>query len=478
MLSSLITLSCLSFTIVTAAEPLIRVPITKEYTKTPILSKRDTYQAPIYNFQQSQYLVQVSIGTPAQNFTLTVDTGSSDLWVPSVACPISNCPVNRFDPNKSSTFKASNTPLSITYGKGAVNGTYASDTVTIGSISVQQQQIGLASYTESIFLDVTSTGQVIPIHSDDNSVSANGILGLGFPGLTKSSLASSQPYNPFVFNLVEQKLIQQHVFSIYLNSVDSKGWSGEIIFGGIDPSKFTGEISYAPVPKTPMVSGDAIYGYWAVPGQGFHIQNGKGPTSNIRYKQPVATIIDTGSTLSYLPYSVAQPLLDAITGPGNNRYDQASGLFVVDCNLDKQNTILQVQFATSTNVTETPVVINANVNDMVYDAGNAGCVFGIGTTSSAISLSENLLLIGDSILRNAYMVFDMDQKRIGFAQSKYTTGNFNNADPAGGQLGNNNMNNSNSNNNGNGGTNNASSFNHLSVWYILGYSFIISYLSL
>lgn len=37
--------------------------------------KRDSHTASLYNDQGSQYLIQVNIGTPAQTFTVTLDTG-------------------------------------------------------------------------------------------------------------------------------------------------------------------------------------------------------------------------------------------------------------------------------------------------------------------------------------------------------------------------------------------------------------------
>ena len=94
----------------------------------------------------------------------------------------------------------------------------------------------------------------------------DGILGLAYPSLTRSG------EQPFFFNMWSQGLIPQAIFSFYLNpyvfhyrkylfdmriffffSDYTVDWGGELIFGGIDSTKYTGSITYVPVIKE---------GYW------------------------------------------------------------------------------------------------------------------------------------------------------------------------------------------------------------------------
>ncbi|MGH0149018.1 UNVERIFIED_CONTAM: hypothetical protein FKN15_047403 [Acipenser sinensis] len=145
----------------------------------------------------------ITIGTPPQSFKVLFDTGSSNLWLPSINCQSPACTNHAtFAPKASSTFRATDRVFYIVYSSGSMHGTLGYDTVKVADIVVPKQEFGLS---------VSEPGNAFYYAPFD------GIVGLAYP-----SIASGKA-TPLFDNMMSQHLVSQDLFSFYLNSVKING---------------------------------------------------------------------------------------------------------------------------------------------------------------------------------------------------------------------------------------------------------------
>jgi len=321
----------------------------------------------INDYANSQYFGEISLGTPPQKFEVIFDTGSSDLWVASSKCDSSCGRHAKYNSAKSSTYVANGTAFNIMYGSGPVSGFESVDTLQTGGITVASQEFAEVT-------DASGLGAAYKLGKFD------GILGLAFPVLSVNHV-------PTVFeNMITQKLVAQGLFSFYLGKED--GAKGELLMGGVDPNYFTGDITYVPLKAAT---------YWEINLDGFQF----GSTNFIPSGGQNA-IVDSGTSILTGPSDVVKQIAESIGAK-----QLVPNEYMVDCNAKN---LPNMDFTINGNVyTLTPA-------DYLIPDGDM-CLFGMMGLDIPKPTGP-LWILGDVFMRKYYTVFDVTNKRVGFALAK------------------------------------------------------------
>jgi len=336
--------------------------------------KRASYSFTVTNAAVT-YLASVGVGSPATQYSLIIDTGSSNTWVGAGKAYV-----------KTSTSVNTGKSVSVSYGSGSFSGTEYTDTVTLSSnLVITKQSIGVAS-------------------SSSGFSGEDGILGIGPVDLTQGTVSGVSSVPTVTDNLFSQGTISGNSVGIFFapTTVQSTA-NGELTFGGPDATKYTGTLSYVPVTSTYPAS----Y-YWGID------QSIKYGSTTIL--STTAGITDTGTTLIYLAtdaynrYKTAVgATLDSTTGLlriSSSKYSSLSNLVF---------TIGSGTYTLTPNGQIWPRSLNA------YIGGSSSYVYLVVNDVGSNSGSGLDFIDGYTFLERFYTVYDTTNKRIGFATTAYTT---------------------------------------------------------
>jgi len=328
----------------------------------------DGHKVPVANFLNAQYFSDITIGTPPTSFKVVLDTGSSNLWVPSQQCGSIACYLHtKYDSSDSSTYKKNGSSFEIRYGSGSLSGFVSEDTVTIGDLKIKNQ----------LFAEATEEpGLAFAFGRFD------GILGLGFDTISVNKIP------PPFYSMIDQGLLDEPVFAFYLGDTNKEGDDSEAIFGGIDESHYTGKMTTIPLRRK---------AYWEVDLDAITFGDATAELEN------TGVILDTGTSLIALPSTLAD-LLNKEMGATKGY----NGQYTVDC--AKRDSLPDMSFTLSGHdFTITPF-------DYILEV-QGSCI----SSFMGMDFPEPvgpLAILGDAFLRKWYSVYDLGKGTVGLAAAK------------------------------------------------------------
>jgi hypothetical protein len=352
----------------------------------------------INDIDLSELAVRVNIGTPAQEFLLLFDTGSSDTWIPSSQCTNeSGCPdaLHRFNQNASSTYQLLQDKFDITYGIGSAKGRYFQDAMSLEG--TRPIQLTLAMIDQSVGPLSQQNAS-----TDVDHVLLNGIFGAGLPAGTVRHLHGGEPYDPLIVALYKTGQIPKPVFSVAMAELESQTTNGgSVLLGSIHEA--SGEFVYTDVVQTSSTAAQ-----WSVYLQGFQVQT-NGEHKNFKFNVPTPFGIDTGSNFMYLPAPLAADLATTISNGTHWTDDEQTGIYALDCKYQQSTKVIKIFFP-GTPHSEASVYVDVPIKDLMSKRESDGqCLL-------LFLPSNDKHILGNMLLRKFITVFDFGEKpRIGFA---------------------------------------------------------------
>lgn len=318
------------------------------------------------------YITNLYVGSDQQEVEVEIDTGSSDLWIRSQSAGGS------YNPSSSSTFKQTNNTFDAYYFDDSyAKGKWAYENVALAkdAPTVKGLQFGYAT-------DVTTS---------------NNIFGIGFKNLESTVYGGNGAvYNNFPAALKAQGLVNKNAYSLYLNSQEAT--EGTLIFGGVDKAKYDG----------PLVEFD-LTGKANRNRDNYRMDitldsvSAEGQTGTLN--APVT--LDSGTTYTILNQDIYNAMLKIFKPQYSSKYQ----VDIISCDQPDK----EVEFKFGDLVIKVPY---SDFADQLYQNGQTKidgvCVF-------ALSSTNDEYILGDNFLRHAYVVYDLEDRKISMAQVKYTS---------------------------------------------------------
>ncbi|EIW79067.1 acid protease [Coniophora puteana RWD-64-598 SS2] len=322
---------------------------------------------PLTDMKNQLWYGNVSVGTPAQTYSVLFDTGSSDMFLAGPNCGTTCAGHAIYDPAQSSSSASTGKNFTLAYGGGAtVKGGQYTDTVALAGLRATNQTLGAATmYSPQL---------------GKGTFPADGLLGMGFEEI------SNFPASPVFSTLVNESASAAPVFGFKLAQ---SGDGPELYVGGTNAQLYTGEFTYVPLEDK---------GWWQIKADSIDASTGSGGNATL---QEVHAIVDTGTTLIIGDPAQVDTFYASLGAKNATELGQGFYSFPCDAFPDVSITLGGKAFAIS----------KESFNFGPVAAGASECAGGIIGQAGA-----PFWILGDVFLQNVYTAFDYGNAQVGFAQ--------------------------------------------------------------
>ncbi|KAJ3020170.1 Vacuolar protease A [Thoreauomyces humboldtii] len=344
------------------------------------------------SLENGAYYGEVEVGTPAQKFSVLLDTGSSDFWL--YADGGHKKKDSLYYPGASKTNKDAHKVTHIGYGDGSVaQFAWQNDTIKFAGKHVKTS-IGAA---------LLSLNNVT--HAEATSATNHGLMGLSWQD------GNTANYRPPVQQMAADGIIPRSMFGLYLGN-EKNSTDGQLTIGGVDPKHFVvKDLAWNP---SPVAFNNPKYGHnwWNIYVDEIKVGHWSNKTtrSDTHGKGGDAEyILDSGTSFLSLPTPLVDKLV-AITDAKLVSASTVTGGYAVDCKHRK--TAPKLTFV----IGGKPYTLNADE----WIGMDAHKVEVPGTTCF-LEVYDNGLsppnILGGPFLRKFYSVYDFDHSRTGLARA-------------------------------------------------------------
>lgn len=313
--------------------------------------------------------VPIQVGDQPAVFNVIIDTGSANLWLKDPRCD-SLCDLDGLL-QKSKTFENDpGTSFAFHYADGTrVEGRVHSDIIKLGGTALARQNVGGVQFWSS------------QTYFDDD-----GIAGLSSLGANVSTIDAN------IFDAIKQKFGKAQVGFWYDRTVLSFNVEGKqmpnggsVSFGGPDPSKYTGQLRYLQL--------EGKEDFWQTKVAGVSVGG-----ASISLMSPLTAIFDTGTSLSLIP----EYLFEEMTKPEYGFIPTELQVHTIPCENAKR-------------LPELVLTLDGGFQIRLTWEKQIIVLQGYCYSSFMTTPINNMTILGVTVLRNFYTLFDGDEHRIGFA---------------------------------------------------------------